>query len=127
MNKMNQINQINVRQGDVYLHTTSIPKNAKKIENRIIARGEWSDHSHVITGDADIYEDENGKMYVSVGKKGAKLQHTLESQLPKNLSSNNDLRVADHKIIELEPNTVFEVNIQNEYNPYSKLFEQVRD
>lgn len=119
--------QINFRQGDVYLHSQILPKNVKKIKNRVVARGEWSDHSHVITGDAEIYEDKNGKMYVSVGKKGAKLQHTLESRLPKNLTSNNDLQVADHKIIELEPNTVFKVSIQNEYNPYSKVFEQVRD
>ena len=117
---------INYRQGDVFMVSSSLPEGAIKSENRIVAKGEFSDHSHVVTGDADIYED-NGKMYVCVGKRGAKLQHTLESQLPKNLLENNNLQVADHAIIELEPETTFEVSIQNEYNPYSKLFEQVRD
>lgn len=122
---------INYRQGDVFMTSTTLPSSATKKqekESRIVARGEWSDHSHVITGDAEIYQDDKGKMYVSVGKKGAKLQHTLESKLNfSTLSKEQDLEVADHGIIELAPNTVFEVSIQNEYNPYSKLFEQVQD
>ena len=119
-----------LRQGDVFMTSIKLPETAIKKEekeSRIVARGEWSDHSHVITGDAEIYED-NGRMFVSVGKNGAKLQHTLESKLNfDTLSNNEDLEVADHEIIELLPETVFEVVIQNEYNPYSKLFEQVRD
>jgi hypothetical protein len=123
---MKKNNIINYRQGDVFMVSSPMPKGAIKSDNRIVAKGEFSDHSHVITGDAEIYED-NGRMYVSVGKKGAKLQHTLESKLPKSLISNDNLEIADHEIIELPANTNFEVVIQNEYNPYSKLFEQVRD
>lgn len=121
---------INFRQGDVYLKSvilpeTSVEKNSK--DSRIIARGEWSDHSHVVTGDAKIFESE-GKLYIGVGENGAKLQHTFESKLDfMTLSEERDMEVADHEIIELPPNSCFEVNIQNEYNPYSKLFEQVKD
>jgi len=47
-------------------------------KNRIIARGEFSDHAHVIIGDAQI-ETKGSNTYVTIGDGGASIKHLLES------------------------------------------------
>lgn len=51
----------------------------KERKNRILARGEFSDHCHVVTGDAEIIRNPNGEIIVEVGNEGAVLKHILES------------------------------------------------
>ena len=117
------------RQGDVLCKIEKLPVGAKlvkSLDSRIAARGEFSDHCHVITGDCDIYEHD-GRMYVKAGKKGVTLQHTKESMLPVNLENCSDLTVADHPKHILKANEVYDVTIQNEFNPYDKLFQKVAD
>lgn len=47
-------------------------------KSRIIARGEFSNHAHVITGDAKV-ETKGGKTYVTIGDGGASIKHLLET------------------------------------------------
>lgn len=47
-------------------------------QNRIIARGEHSNHSHVIVGDA-IVETKGGNTYITIGDGGASIKHLLET------------------------------------------------
>lgn len=48
-------------------------------KNRIIARGEFSDHAHVITGDAIIQRNSNGEILIELGNEECVLKHILES------------------------------------------------
>lgn len=47
-------------------------------KSRIIARGEVSGHSHVITGDA-IVRNSNGEILIDIGTEGAVIKHLIES------------------------------------------------
>ena len=122
------------RQGDVYVRVVKKPTTLKSEtsdskESRIIARGEFSDHAHVLVGEVTITKDAD-KHYVTVGPKGAILMHTMESKLPDDLKLFEKLQEADHKPIPLPAlgkDEVYEIWIQNEYNPYSKHLQQSRD
>lgn len=105
-------------QGDVALRPNrmEIPANAEKIENNVLAWGEISGHAHVITGDAEVFRVDE-KMIVCVGGDGAKLEHIKFVTKAK----------ADHKPITLAPNQIYEVLLQNEYNPFAKALERVVD
>ena len=50
----------------------------KERKNRIIARGEHSNHSHVIVGDAEV-ETRGGNIYITIGDGGASIKHLLET------------------------------------------------
>jgi hypothetical protein len=113
-------------QGDVQFSTTSLPKGAVKIKNRPIALGEFSGHMHVMTGDVELYEFE-GKTFAVVGSDGACLQHVHDSNFKESMyGSKEKITIADHKAIDLEAGT-YEMVIQNAYNPFKKIFEQVID
>lgn len=47
-------------------------------KNRIIARGEFSDHCHVIVGDAEV-ETKGGNTFITIGDNGAAIKHLLET------------------------------------------------
>lgn len=47
-------------------------------KKRIIARGEFSNHAHVIVGDAEI-ETKAGSTYITIGDGGASIKHLLET------------------------------------------------
>lgn len=47
-------------------------------KKRIIARGEHSNHSHIIVGDAEV-ETKGGDTYITIGDGGASIKHLLES------------------------------------------------
>lgn len=46
--------------------------------SRIIARGEFSNHAHVIVGDAKVYT-KGGGTYITIGDGGASIKHLLET------------------------------------------------
>ncbi len=107
-------------QGDVALRPSALPAGAVKIAKRPLALGEVSGHAHVIQSDVDsgfdLFEFE-GKTFVSTGNDGASLHHIkIETG-----------SIADHQPIVLAPNTVYEVILQNEYNPEAQAFERVLD
>lgn len=47
-------------------------------KKRIIARGEHSNHSHIIVGDAEV-ETKCGSTYITIGDDGASIKHLLET------------------------------------------------
>lgn len=107
-------------------------------KNRIIARGEHSNHSHVITGDA-IVRNENGEILVEVGQEGAVLKHLLESAW----MEGQEVWTKEHTDIDLSelPNQVrhgdvmldkvgdrtYKYIAQVEYDPYDDVIKQVQD
>lgn len=107
-----------LRQGDVMLRKVGAV-NTGRIQSKkdaAVAYGEHSGHAHIATQGADVFEIE-GKMYVVTGRDGGLLEHL---HLPTG-------RKADHNALVLEPDATYEVIMQNQYNPYSKLMEQVID
>lgn len=110
----------NVRQGDcMFKHINLIPEKAKKIASRIVAQGEHSNHSHIITGDAEVYELD-GKFFIDATD--ASVEHLLESSW---LLGNKEW-TKEHLPIKLEPG-LYEMLPQQQYNPYEKARERVRD
>lgn len=107
-------------QGDVYFQSAKLPQGAIKTENKPLATG--TTHVHVVTGDVDRYEL-GDRVFFSV-RKGI-LQH-LSSGTPEVMKSEIILPHADHLPHSL-PAGIYEFVIQREYNPYAKIFEQVRD
>jgi hypothetical protein len=112
-------------QGDVALRVAVLPEGAKKINNRPLALGETSGHAHCVetlkpqaemTNAFDLFEFE-GKTFVAVGGDGATLRHIR-------LKTGEQ---ADHAPLILAQNTVYEVILQNEYNPEAGAFQRVLD
>jgi hypothetical protein len=109
-------------QGDVALRPAQLPAGATKIEHRPLAWGEVSGHAHVVQSkraradNFDLYEL-NGRLFVAVGSDGAQLRHVR-------LKTNEQ---ADHNALDLAPDTVYEVILQNEFNPLADAFERVLD
>jgi hypothetical protein len=114
-------------QGDVQFKLiNNLPKNVVKVENKPLAYGEISGHVHILTGDVNLFEVE-GKTYAVVGNDGGRMQHVMENNvMPSCMTKIDELPVADHKSILLPPGT-YEIGIQKQFNPYDKLFEQVKD
>jgi hypothetical protein len=114
-------------QGDVmFKQITTLPTNAKHIENIPLAYGEISGHVHILTGDVELLESK-GKRFAIVGKGKARLQHILEGNLkPFCMTEVKELPIADHKSILFPPGT-YEIGIQKQYNPFEKVFERVID
>jgi hypothetical protein len=102
------------RQGDVLLRQIrSIPTNAKKAKSKVVAVGEGH-HEHKAIGDLYVLELENN-LYLAVNSKGQLVHvHTGTETL------------AEHLPIELK-NGFYEVIHQQQYNPYEKDIERVRD
>lgn len=92
-------------------------------KNRIIARGEHSNHSHVIIGDATIERNERGEIIVQVGNEGATLAHILES----NWMQGEVKWTKEHYEIALEPNKRYEFIQQQEYSPLDDIVRDVID
>lgn len=114
-------------QGDVQFATIDkIPAGAVRINHKPLAYGEHSGHQHVLTGDVQLFEFE-GRIIAAVGEDGARLQHCHESNFTdKCWTTTEEIPMADHKSHLLPPGN-YEFYIQNAYNPYSKLMEQVVD
>lgn len=115
-------------QGDVqFSQISKLPQGAKKIDSKPLALGEHSGHMHLLTGpDVQLFEHD-GKIFAAVGGDGARLQHIHESRLSEPAwISTKEIEKADHESHML-PEGVYEFHIQNAYNPYSKLMEQVID
>lgn len=120
-------NQFKAMQGDVQLFSiNSLPKNAIKVKNRPVAYGEISGHCHIVTGDVELFEIE-GRTFAVVGNDGARLQHIHESKITtKAWVQLEEIEIADHQSIPLKQG-IYEMTIQNQFNPYSKLMEKVID
>ena len=91
-------------------------------KNRIIARGEVSGHSHIITGECVIERIKN-KVVITAGKNCA-IKHLLE--LPY-VNEGKEIWTREHKDISLKEGNRYKYVQQQEYDPYSKLIQQIRD
>lgn len=115
--------KVQFRQGDVLIEAVdSIPSGASvagspkdERNKRIVARGEFSDHAHIVTGEAsvltigeDIYIDAEGE---------AALEHLLES---------SGVHTGEHQKISLPPGKYKVVN-QYEFDPFKKTIDRVAD
>jgi hypothetical protein len=98
-------------------------KNIKKErELRIVARGEVSGHSHIITGECEITE-KDGLKYVKAGKNCA-IKHLLEKPF---IEEGVEQWTGEHTDIEIKEGMTVEIDIQQEYNPYEDSIRRVQD
>jgi hypothetical protein len=107
--------------------------------NRVIARGEGSNHSHVIIGDAVVTRNKDGDILIEIGNEGAVLKHILES----NWMEGHETFTGEHADIVLSdlPSQVRQGDVlldrisertyryipQVEFDPYEEVVRQVRD
>lgn len=94
----------------------------KERENRIIARGEFSGHSHVVTGNATV-RNENGEIMIDVHEDGeAIIRHLMEDAWLKG----SEVHTGEHADIPLAKGT-YKYIPQLEYHPYENVIRQVKD
>jgi len=111
------------RQGDVLVRQISnLPDKLKKVEDRIIAHGEFSGHAHYITSSgnkAELLISDKDVMYLDVPEDvlDAHLEHLLEG---------TGVWTKEHTKIALPPGK-YEVRIHTQFNPYSKALQKVKD
>jgi hypothetical protein len=99
---------------------------AKERQLRIIARGEVSNHCHVIVGDNVKIEEKNGEVLVTTGPEAegiAKMRHLLETQW----MSGVETWTEEHTDIDLDPSSTYKFIQQIEFNPLNETIERVRD
>lgn len=93
--------------------------NKQELTQRIIARGEFSDHCHVITGDVKF--DALGRIVVGEDS-NAVLKHVIESRWMKG----EEVWTGEHHDIKLIPGT-YEYVPQQVFDPLTKRIEAARD
>ena len=93
--------------------------NIQERKNRIIARGEFSDHCHVITGNVTF--DTKGRIVVNEDS-NAVLKHLLESKW----LLGEEQWTGEHTDIVLTPG-VYEYVPQQVFDPLTKRIESARD
>jgi hypothetical protein len=118
--------------GDVQMYQVhELPANLKRVETvegRILARGETSGHCHILTGDVEIFEDEQGNKFAAVGADGAFHQHYKEAMVtPETFQENRNISNCDHtKECRLEPG-VYRIGIDRQYDPHDELWQRNLD
>lgn len=93
--------------------------NIQERKKRIIARGEHSNHSHIITGEVEF--DSQGRIIVGENS-NAVLKHLLETEW----MQGNEVWTGEHTDIKLTPGT-YEYVQQKVYDPLTKRIEDARD
>lgn len=93
--------------------------NSTERKNRIIARGEHSNHSHIITGDVEF--DPKGRIVVSENS-NAVLKHLLETEW----MEGKEVWTGEHTDIKLTPG-VYEYVPQMVFDPLSKRIAAAKD
>jgi hypothetical protein len=88
-------------------------------QKRIIARGEHSNHCHVMTGNVEF--DKQGRLLVGEDS-NAVLKHLLE----KEWLEGKEVWTGEHKDISLQPG-IYEYVPQMVYDPLAKRIEAARD
>ena len=99
-----------IRHGDILLKPCDkIPSTAKNLNTKTLALGEVTGHHHTMTGNAQVYQDqdENKTKYVRVNQK-SQLTHQ------------------EHKTVPLEKGSYVLVNEQ-EFDPFQDQIRRVRD
>jgi len=90
-------------------------------KNRIIARGEITDHAHIVTGEA-IVTHKNSEVYIEVYGKAA-IRHLLETPW---IKEGQEVWTEEHEDVELAPGK-YKYVPQIEYDPYEDQIKKVQD
>ena len=90
--------------------------------NRIVARGEVSGHSHIITGDCEIVRQAE-EIIIKAGK-NCVIKHLLEKPF---VEEGREVWTGEHRDIVLRPGGSYKLIQQAEYNPYEKTIQNVKD
>lgn len=91
-------------------------------KSRIIARGEVSGHSHVITGVCDV-RNEDGQIMIDVFSDGeAIIKHLIEEEWMKG----KEIWTKEHVDIPLKKGTYKFVQ-QQEFSPLNEIIQSVKD
>ena len=96
--------------------------NAENRKNRIIARGEVSGHSHIVTGECTIERNESD--VIIIAGENCAIKHLLEQPF---INEGLEVWTKEHKDIPLQKGKKYKYVQQVEYDPYSKLIQQVKD
>lgn len=120
------------RQGDVALERmSSIPKGSKKMddkpENFIIARGEHSNHSHIVCPTVEgtpvsFFKDSKGELYFTVDGDFT-LEHLLETHYKQ---SKAKVWTEEHVPVAFPAGTYKYIQ-QTEFHPYEDAIRAARD
>jgi hypothetical protein len=97
-------------------------RNLNDRKNRIIVRGETSNHSHIVTGECEITEQDN-EVYIKAGKNCA-IKHLLESVF---VEQGIETWTKEHTDIPLKEGETYKFVQQIEYNPFEKAIRKVQD
>jgi hypothetical protein len=97
-------------------------KTIEERKNRIIARGEVSGHSHIITGECTL-ERTASSVIIHAGRNCA-IKHLLEKEF---IQEGVEIWTKEHLDIPIQEGESLEFVQQIEYDPYSKLIQQVKD
>lgn len=108
-----------------------------EIENRIIARGEFSDHAHVLTGKATIERTVDG-VFINCEDGAATMKHLLESKWKEGkeqwTGEHTDILITGEPWIRHGDVYLKKVSEgrykyihQTEYDPFEEIIRQVRD
>lgn len=107
--------------------------------NRIIAKGEGSNHSHVMIGDCKVSRNKEGEILIKVGDEGAVLKHILESNWlqgeEKHTNEHEEISLIGFPkqirqgdvMLELVSKDTYQYIPQMEYHPYNKMIVKVID
>lgn len=101
-----------IQQGDVLIKSIkTLPKNLKKVERTargyVLAEGEVTGHYHAIADEIELFEDENGNLFIKNNKE-ATLNHD------------------EHKPDTIPPG-IWEVGKVNEYDHFEEAARKVAD
>lgn len=111
------MSQLVYRQGDVFFREVAdLPQDARPSDERVLARGEHSDHSHVVYGRAaKVYYSEEGAMFVDTREGAAVIRHVLESRHHKG----EQQWTGEHRTLFLPKGKIYTVRQQSQYDPYT--------
>ena len=114
------------RQGDVLVRRIEkLPKGVtlKKVEDKIIAHGEFSGHAHFLTSASNeavlLIDESSDKMYLDIP------EHVLDAQL-QHLLERTGVWTKEHTPIAIPAGT-YECRIHQQYDPYLKAVTRVND
>jgi len=113
-------NKNQFRQGDVFIEKINeLPSGLKKKKDNIVAVGESMNHAHAMFGEVDVLE-KSEEVFLDV-REEAELKHIL---LEAGIATENWTK--EHHPVTLKPGK-YKVIQQQQYDPYKKAAERVRD
>ena len=102
----------------------------KERKQRVIARGEHSDHAHVAIGEnVQVSVNADGSLSITTGNSPATLMHLIESEwLQGRVVRAKERHDGDgHDDVAMNPNTTYKYIPQIEYDPYNDIIIASRD